>query len=73
MSAESEKLAEGTLISHLLELRNRLIRALIAVGLVFIPCGYYSNDLFEFISNAMVQQLYYPSHPFTVLHFCNVR
>ena len=28
MSEEPEKLAEGTLISHLLELRDRLIRAL---------------------------------------------
>jgi hypothetical protein len=27
---------------------------------------------FEFISNAIVEQLYYPSHPFTLLHFCNV-
>jgi hypothetical protein len=27
MSGEPEKLAEGTLISHLLELRDRLLRA----------------------------------------------
>ena len=52
MSEESEKLAEGTLISHLLELRDRLIRALIVVGIVFIPCGYYSNELFEFVCEA---------------------
>ena len=32
MSEEPEKLAEGTLISHLLELRDRLLRALVAVG-----------------------------------------
>ena len=31
MSDNSEQLAEGTLISHLLELRDRLLRALIAV------------------------------------------
>ena len=31
MSEEPEKLAEGTLISHLLELRDRLLRALVAV------------------------------------------
>ena len=35
MSEESEKLAEGTLISHLLELRNRLMRAFAAVLLIF--------------------------------------
>ena len=38
MSGEPEKLAEGTLISHLLELRDRLLRALIAVGIAFVPC-----------------------------------
>ena len=37
MSEEPEKLAEGTLISHLLELRDRLLRALVAVGLGFVP------------------------------------
>jgi sec-independent protein translocase protein TatC len=50
MSAESEKLAEGTLISHLLELRDRLIRALIVVAVVFLPCAYYANVLFRFIA-----------------------
>ena len=55
MSAESEKLAEGTLISHLLELRNRLIRALIAVGIAFLPCAYYQNKIFELIAEPLVQ------------------
>ena len=50
MSEEPEKLAEGTLISHLLELRDRLLRALVAVGIAFMPCVYYSNDLFSFMA-----------------------
>ena len=62
MSAESEKLAEGTLISHLLELRNRLIRALIAVGIVFMPCAYYSNNLYEFVSKPLLTKLPKDSH-----------
>ena len=62
MSGESEKLAEGTLISHLLELRNRLIRALVVVGIAFVPCGYYSNDLFEFISKPLIAKLPKDSH-----------
>jgi sec-independent protein translocase protein TatC len=33
-----EQLAEGTLISHLLELRTRLMRAAIAVAIVALPC-----------------------------------
>jgi sec-independent protein translocase protein TatC len=62
MSGESEKLAEGTLISHLLELRNRLIRALIVVGIVFVPCGYYSNTIFEFVSKPLLAKLPADSH-----------
>jgi sec-independent protein translocase protein TatC len=62
MSAESEKLAEGTLISHLLELRNRLIRALIAVGIMFLPCAYYSNELFELVAKPLIAKLPKGSH-----------
>jgi sec-independent protein translocase protein TatC len=62
MSAESEKLAEGTLISHLLELRNRLIRALVVVGIVFLPCAYYANPLFEFVSKPLLAKLPKNSH-----------
>ena len=54
MSAEPEKLAEGTLISHLLELRDRLLRALVAVGIAFGPCVYYSNDLFTFVAQPLL-------------------
>lgn len=57
MSEEPEKLAEGTLISHLLELRDRLIRALIAVGIFFIPCAYYANAIFTFISEPLRAKL----------------
>ena len=57
MSGEGEPLLEGTLISHLLELRTRLMRAFIAVILVFIPCVLYSNQLFEWLSHPLLQQL----------------
>ncbi|MGH8132111.1 MAG: twin-arginine translocase subunit TatC [Steroidobacteraceae bacterium] len=57
MSVEPEKLAEGTLISHLLELRDRLLRALIAVGLAFLPCVYYSNDIFTFVAQPLLAKL----------------
>lgn len=60
MTGESEPLLEGTLISHLLELRTRLMRAFIAVILVFIPCAFYSNQLFEWLSHPLLQQL--PEH-----------
>lgn len=45
-----EKLAEGTLISHLVELRTRLVRATIAIGVIFIALVPFAADIFEFIS-----------------------
>jgi sec-independent protein translocase protein TatC len=57
MSAESEKLVEGTLISHLLELRTRLVRAFAAVLLLFLPCAYYANEIFEALAQPLLTQL----------------
>ena len=57
MSEEPEKLAEGTLISHLLELRDRLIRAMVAVALAFLPCMFYANQLFTFVSTPLREKL----------------
>jgi sec-independent protein translocase protein TatC len=57
MSEEPEKLAEATLISHLLELRDRLLRALVAVAIGFVPCVYYSNDLFTFVAQPLLSKL----------------
>jgi sec-independent protein translocase protein TatC len=57
MSPESETLAEGSLISHLLELRERLIRALMAIGLLFIPCAIYANRLFTLVAQPLLKML----------------
>lgn len=57
MTDEPEKLAEGTLISHLLELRDRIIKALVGVALCFVPCVMYSNDIFSFISEPLQEKL----------------
>lgn len=54
---EKEDLAEGTLISHLLELRTRLMRAMIACIIALIPCAYYSNDLFTFVARPIQAKL----------------
>lgn len=60
MTGEREPLTEGTLISHLLELRTRLMRAFLAVVLVFIPLAFYSNQLFEWLSQPLLREL--PAH-----------
>jgi sec-independent protein translocase protein TatC len=54
---KKENLAEGTLISHLLELRNRLMRALIAVVILLVPCIYYQNKIFTFVSQPIRDKL----------------
>jgi sec-independent protein translocase protein TatC len=57
MKKNPEKLAEGTLTSHLLELRARLIRMLIALTVVVIPCVYFGNELFDLLAQPLVEQL----------------
>jgi len=52
-----EGLAEGTLVSHLLELRDRLLRAMLAVGICFIPCASYMNQIFTFVAKPLVKKL----------------
>lgn len=52
-----ETLAEGTLISHLLELRARLLRAVIAVLVATVPTMLYANDLFGFVAKPLLRVL----------------
>ncbi|MFO1467024.1 MAG: twin-arginine translocase subunit TatC [Steroidobacteraceae bacterium] len=54
---EPESLAEGTLISHLLELRDRLLKALLAIGICFIPCATYMNQMFTFVAKPLIAKL----------------
>jgi sec-independent protein translocase protein TatC len=56
-SEEPEKLAEGTLISHLLELRDRVLRAFLAVLIAFLPCAFFSNKIFAFIAQPLIAKL----------------
>jgi sec-independent protein translocase protein TatC len=55
--SESEQLAEGTLISHLLELRQRLLRAIVAVLIVFVPLAFFANELFTVVAQPLVDKL----------------
>src|SRR3954463_1780142 len=52
-----EDLAEGTLMSHLLELRDRLMRAMLALLIAFIPCAIYSNEIYDIVSRPLVAKL----------------
>ena len=58
MSADPpEQLAEGTLISHLLELRDRVLRAFLAVVLCFLPLAFFANDVFTFVAQPLIAKL----------------
>jgi sec-independent protein translocase protein TatC len=54
---EPSELAEGTLVSHLLELRDRLMKAMLAVFVCFIPCAIYMNQLFTFVAQPLIHKL----------------
>jgi sec-independent protein translocase protein TatC len=59
MSADGERepLAEGTLISHLIELRQRLLKAVVAVFLCFIPCAIFSDKLFTLVALPLIEKM----------------
>lgn len=54
---ENEQLAEGTLVSHLVELRQRLVRAVLAVLVVFLAMFPFSQQIFLFVARPMADVL----------------
>jgi sec-independent protein translocase protein TatC len=54
---KQEELTEGTLMSHLLELRDRLMKGLLALLLTFVPCAVFANDLYSFIAQPLLAKL----------------
>jgi len=49
--------AEDTFISHLIELRDRLIRAGVAVLVVFLGLVYWAPDIFHLLARPLLQNL----------------
>jgi sec-independent protein translocase protein TatC len=45
------------LLGHLLELRTRLLRCIVAVVVIFISLVYFSDAIYEFVSNPLVERL----------------
>ncbi|GGF79933.1 twin-arginine translocase subunit TatC [Alteromonas lipolytica] len=48
---------ENSLISHLIELRSRLLRAVLSVLLVFICLAYFSNDLYHLLAQPLLKTM----------------
>ena len=48
---------DQTFVSHLVELRDRLLRALLAVLVVFLALFSFANDLYAFLAEPLIRQL----------------
>jgi sec-independent protein translocase protein TatC len=54
---DRESLAEGSLISHLMELRDRLLHAVIAVAVLFVPCAFFQDELYTLVAMPLLDKL----------------
>lgn len=54
---EEEELAEGTLLSHLVELRSRILKLGAAVVVVFVALLPFSKTIFNFVAEPLISQL----------------
>ena len=48
---------QETFLSHLIELRDRLIKCLVAVGIGFIPAFLYSAELYDLLARPVIASL----------------
>lgn len=44
-------------ISHLVELRDRVLRAMLSILFIFIALVYFANDIYAFVANPLVAKL----------------
>ena len=49
--------AQETFISHLIELRDRVLRALMAVGIAFLPCFFFARELYTLLAKPLLAKL----------------
>ncbi|MFT5259601.1 MAG: sec-independent protein translocase protein TatC [Saprospiraceae bacterium] len=52
-----KKIEEGSLLSHLLELRDRMLRIVGVIFILFIPCAFFASELYEFIAKPLMSSL----------------
>jgi len=48
---------QETFLSHLIELRERLVRSLIAIGILCLPALYYSSELYDLLAMPLINSL----------------
>ena len=49
--------AQETFLSHLFELRDRLVRSLVAVAIIFIPTFFFAAELYDLLAMPMMRTL----------------
>ncbi len=54
---QDEPLPESSLLSHLFELRDRLLRSLIATLVIAVPCLFFAPKLFTWLAAPLLTQL----------------
>lgn len=54
-SAEESK--ELTLIDHLVELRDRILKSIIAIVILFLALFYFANDIYTYVVNPLIEAL----------------
>lgn len=45
------------LISHLIELRKRLLNSIIAIAVIFLALVYFANDIYQLVAAPLIQQM----------------
>jgi sec-independent protein translocase protein TatC len=53
----AEESAQETFLSHLIELRQRLVRSLLIVGVFAIPALYFSSELYDLLALPLMRSL----------------
>jgi sec-independent protein translocase protein TatC len=48
---------EQPLVNHLIELRQRLLRSILAVFIVFFPLYFYANEIYVFVAKPLMERL----------------
>ena len=48
---------QETFLSHLIELRDRLLKALVAVIIAFLPCFYFASQLYDILATPLMAAL----------------
>lgn len=57
MSTSAEEEKELTLIDHLIELRDRILKSLVAIIVLFLALFAFSNDLYTYVADPLISAL----------------